>query len=66
MARKTRTFKQDPGRRASAVTVKGTDEWKAWLDKAADHCGMTVSGLVDMSVRQFAKKQGFADPPPER
>ena len=55
-----------PVRRPVAVTIKGNEEWKAWLEDAATHCRMSVSGLVDVAVTQYVKAQGFTKRPPER
>lgn len=53
-------------RRPVAVTIKGDEKWKAWLEEAAAHCRMSVSSLVDVAVTQYAKGQGFDKKPPER
>jgi hypothetical protein len=66
--RKTRTPKPDdqPSRRPVAVTIKGNEEWKKWLEDAATHCRLSVSALVDLLVTQYVKAQGYAKKPPER
>ena len=56
----------DPVRRPVAVTIKGNEAWKAWLEEAASHCRMSVSALVDVAVTQYTRAQGFEDRPPER
>lgn len=53
-------------RKPLGVQVRGTEEWKEWIEKAAVHCRMSVSALVDISVAKFVKEQGFSEPPPER
>ena len=52
--------------RVSAVTIKGTPEWKAWVERAADHCRDSVSAMFDKAVTEYAKKNGFEEPPPRR
>ena len=55
-----------PERRPTAFTVKGTVAWKEWLDRAARHCRLSTSSLVDLAVTKYAKEAGFEEPPPER
>ncbi len=56
----------DDDRRPTVLTVKGTPEWKEWLAKLAKHCRMKTAVVVDLALIDFAKKQGFDEPPPER
>jgi predicted NBD/HSP70 family sugar kinase len=53
-------------RRSIAVTIKGDEKWKAWLEEAAVHCRLSVSALVDIAVTHYAKAEGFEKKPPER
>lgn len=62
MARK----KKEPVRRPMAVAIKGSEEWKTWLEEAASYCRMSVSSLIDVAVTQYAKSQGFDRRPPDR
>jgi hypothetical protein len=52
--------------RAHAVVVKGTKEWKAWIEDAALHCRTNVSALVDVAVAEYARAHGYNVPPPQR
>jgi hypothetical protein len=52
--------------RIPALTLKGTPEWKAWVERASEHCRDTVSGLVDKAVAEYVKARGFEEPPPRR
>ncbi len=54
------------GRKPTALTVKGSEEWKEWIEEAASHCRISVSSLVDLAVTQYVKNQGFTKKPPER
>jgi hypothetical protein len=65
MARK-KAKAPEPSRRPVAVTIKGNEAWKGWLEEAASFCRLSVSALVDVSVTQYAKAQGFTKRPPER
>ena len=45
------------------LALKGTEAWKTWLDGFARHKGMPVTVLVDHSLRELAKRDGYPDPP---
>jgi hypothetical protein len=49
-----------------AVTLRGSKEWKAWLEALAKHARLDVAKVIDRAVIDFAKKEGFSDPPPDR
>jgi hypothetical protein len=53
-------------RRPVAVTIKGDEKWKAWIEEAASHCRMSVSTLFDIAVTEYVKAHGFEKKPPER
>ncbi len=61
-----KTKPPDPNRKPVAVTIKGTQEWREWVEEAAAHCRLSVSALVDLAVARYAKAEGFAKKPPER
>jgi hypothetical protein len=48
------------------LTIRGTPEWRAWLDRAAKFCRINTSSLVDVAVTKYAREQGFTEPPPDR
>ena len=53
-------------RKAVAVTLKGSEEWKAWIESLARHSRLDVSKLIDRAVIDFAKREGFEPEAPER
>lgn len=53
-------------RKTVAVTLKGSEEWKNWLERAAKHCRLTVSAFIDTAAMELAKSRGFKEEPPER
>lgn len=55
---------QEP--RSVAVTLKGSEEWKDWVERASKHCRLTVSGFLDAAAAEYAKMRGFTEEPPER
>jgi hypothetical protein len=58
------------GRRASekptALTIKGTLEWRDWVDRGARHCRTDVAKLVDAALLEYLKARGFTEEAPER
>jgi hypothetical protein len=59
----------DPGkaeRKPTVLAMKGSPEWKQWLDRAARHCRLSASTLVDLAVAEYVKARGFDEPPPDR
>lgn len=53
-----------PGiRQRNVLSLKGSDEWKSWLDWFAASKGMPVTVLVDHALRELAKRDGYSDPP---
>jgi len=48
------------------VTLKGTIEWKAWVDELASLCRTDTSKLIDMALVEFAKARGFKKEAPRR
>jgi hypothetical protein len=71
MGRKTATTKSSATqpatpRRTVAVTLKGGPEWKAWLQGLSDHCRLDVAKVIDRSLVEFAKREGYDAPAPLR
>lgn len=52
-----------PLRQKNVLSLKGTERWKEWLDGLAAKKGMPVTVLVDHSLRELAKREGYPDPP---
>lgn len=63
-----RPKKHKPGEepRRRKVGIMATTEWADWLERAADHCRLDVSKLIDMAVWKYVKEEGFEEPPPRR
>ena len=53
-------------RQPTAITIRGTREWREWLERGAEHCLTDVAKLVDVAVSQYLKAQGFDEPRPKR
>jgi hypothetical protein len=58
----------NPSRKASYATVnlKGSDEWKAWVDELAIHCRTDIAKLIDRGLILVAKAEGFTKEAPPR
>jgi hypothetical protein len=46
-----------------AATLRGTDEWKAWLEEFAKTNRQSVAGIIDMALTRLAKDLSFRVPP---
>lgn len=57
---------QEPAIRRAVLQMKGTDEWKAWLDDLAKFLRMPTSSIVDNALVDYAKAKGFTKAAPER
>ncbi len=49
--------------RETVVALKGTPEWKAWLDGFALHCRLRLADTIEQSLMCYAKERGFRGPP---
>lgn len=49
-----------------AVTLKGSPEWKAWLERFADHTRLDVAKLIDKALVHYAESEGFSEASPRR
>jgi hypothetical protein len=49
-----------------AVAIKGSPEWKEWVERLANHCRCDVSALVDQALTEHARRNGFGEIPPRR
>lgn len=50
-------------RQKNVLAVRGTEQWKEWLDGFAASKGMPVTVLVDHALRELAKREGYPAPP---
>jgi hypothetical protein len=52
--------------RPTAMTIKGRPEWRAWVERGAEHCRTDVAKLVDVALIEYLKQRGFDEPAPRR
>jgi hypothetical protein len=55
-----------PDRPAIAVTIRGSHEWKEWIEAGATFCRTDVAKLIDASVVDYLKARGFKTEAPPR
>jgi hypothetical protein len=51
---------------AIAVTLRGSPEWKKWIEAGARYCRTDVAKLIDAAVVDYLKARGFSQEAPER
>ena len=66
MAKTEARAKKKPTTTDGSLRIRMTDEYREWLDRAADHCQTNASGLVALAVAQYVNSMGFGERPPRR
>jgi hypothetical protein len=61
---KPKTAQENP--RPTVLTIKGRQEWRGWVERAARFCRTDVAKLVDAALVEYLKQRGFDEPPPWR
>jgi hypothetical protein len=49
--------------RETVVALKGTTEWKAWLDGFSGHCRLGLADTIEQSLLCYANERDFQTPP---
>ena len=55
-----------PGPRKTVLTIKGTDEWRVWLEGLGDFLRTPTSTVVDHALVKYAKEVGYTREAPKR
>jgi hypothetical protein len=55
-----------PGKRPTALTIKGSLEWRAWVEGGAEFCRTDVAKLVDAALVEYLKARGYSGTAPKR
>lgn len=63
MAQKKKKALTDYPGQPLAVQIRGSAEWKQWVEELAKFMRQPISGLVDTSLARTARENGFRDPP---
>lgn len=50
-------------RRGTVLAIKGSAEWKSWLDAFSSHCRLGLSDTIEQSLVHYAEKRGYPEPP---
>jgi hypothetical protein len=50
-------------RRETVVAIKGSTEWKSWLDRFSLHCRLGLSDTIEQSLMSYAERRGYPGPP---
>jgi hypothetical protein len=45
------------------LVLRGTDEWKVWLDKVATANSAPITVTVEQALKEFGVKLGVGSPP---
>jgi hypothetical protein len=59
---------REPGRKPkqTIMSIRGAPEWKAWLDRLAEHDRSTSVQVIDKALADYARKVKFPEAPPKR
>lgn len=55
-----------PGRPPVQVTLRGSEEWKHWVQGLADHVRSDVAKVIDRALIDYARKEGYDPNAPSR
>ena len=55
--------RRDGPPRETVVALKGSPEWKAWLDQFAGHCRLGLADTIEQSLDYYARERRFTRPP---
>ena len=48
----------------NAITIRGSAEWKDWLERFAVHWRSRPTVTIDQVLAALAREEGFEEPPP--
>jgi hypothetical protein len=48
------------------VSLKGNEQWAAWLRGLSDHVCLPATNVVDMALKEYAQRVEFPIPMPKR
>ncbi len=63
MAQKKKTLPGYKQGQPIAAQIRGSAEWKEWLEDLARAHRQSVAGAIDTALARLAKEIGFRDPP---
>jgi hypothetical protein len=51
------------GAKNNILSIRGTPEWRGWLERFAAKSRVTPTALLDLAVAEKAARDGFETPP---
>jgi hypothetical protein len=48
----------------NAITIRGSAEWKQWLERFAAKMRVKPTAIIDLALAKLAERERFAEPPP--
>jgi hypothetical protein len=51
------------GTQPNAITIRGSQEWKDWLERFALKLRSKPTSVIDRALAKLAEQEGFAEPP---
>ena len=49
--------------RETVVSLRGSPEWKSWLDGFAGHCRLGLADTIEQSLLSYARHREYGVPP---
>ncbi len=62
--RVSRSSSQPVPTQPNAITIRGSAEWKAWLEAFAAKMRSKPTAIIDLGLAKLAAQEGFSEPPP--
>ena len=56
----------EPDPRPIVISIKGSAEFRDWLNELADHERVTSVAVIERAVVEYAANHGFTKPAPKR
>lgn len=52
------------GTQPNVLTLRGSAEWKGWLDRFAARMRTKPTAIIDLALAKLAEQERFPEPPP--
>lgn len=63
---KKKSVPEDKGRKPMIAQLRGSEEFKAWVERIADIDRSPIAVLIEKALIHYAKSLGANDPAPRR
>jgi hypothetical protein len=61
---KKKTAAAKAGTQPNVLTLRGSVEWKDWLDRFAARMRTKPTAIIDLALAKLAEQERFPEPPP--